>query len=398
MSTGVHGPPRAGAARPADALDVAAAAAAAHGIRRVSAVAWRDLDHDDAGGAEVHLDAVLDHWARVGLDVTLHTATVPGRPAARNRHGYRVRRGGGGVTGLVRSPWSARRHRPDAVVEAWHGINFCGPLWARGPRLAIAHHVHAREFHLVLPRPAAWAARVHEGTVSPRLYRTTPLVALSPSVRDDLVALGYAPGTITVVPPGVAAHFSPGGRRSPHPTIVTVGRLSRVKRVERVVRLAARLGAAHPGLELVVVGDGPCRAGLETAASAAGARVRFTGRVTTARLVDHYRSAWLLVSASDGEGWGMTVTEAAGCGTPAVVSDNAGHRHAVVDGVTGFVCPTDDDLVAGVARLLGDAERRAVLGRAARSRAETLTWRATAGAMLGVLVADARHRPPGRAR
>ena len=45
----------------------------------------------------------------------------------------------------------------------------------------------------------------------------------------------------------------------------------------------------------------------------------------------------MLASASVAEGWGMTITEAAACGTPAVVTDIAGHRDAVVDGVTGVL-------------------------------------------------------------
>jgi glycosyltransferase involved in cell wall biosynthesis len=379
------------------ALAAVADEAVAHGIRRVGAVAWRDLDHPDAGGAEVHLDAVLSRWAAAGLDVTLHTATVPGRPARAVRNGYRVERRGGAVTGLATSPWAARRGRPDAVVEAWHGINFCGPVWASGPRLAIAHHVHAAEFRLVLPRPAAWAACRHEATVSPRLYRRTPLVALSPSVRDDLVGLGYARSTITVVPPGVGAHFAPGGTRARHPLLLTVGRLAPVKAVGTVVTAAAALADRYPGLELVVVGDGPCRVEVEAQARRMGAPARFTGRVSDAALVDLYRSAWLLVSASAGEGWGMTVTEAAACATPAVVVDNSGHRHAVADGVTGVLCRTGADLAEGITGLLDDPGRREAMGLAAQRRADALTWDRTAADMLGVLVADARRRRAQRA-
>jgi len=387
--------PRVGEGGPGVSLDQVAVAAAGRGIRRVAAVAWRDLDHDDAGGSEVHLDAVLAAWAEAGLDVSLHVAGVPGRPGHVIRHGYRVDRRGGGVTGLLRSPWSARRARPDAVVEAWHGINFCGPVWIRGPRLGIVHHVHAPEFHHVMSRPAAWVARRHEGTVSPRLYRGTPLVALSPSVRDDLVALGYRPDRVTVVTPGVATAYRPGGAMSPTPRIVTVGRLWPIKRIDVVVRAAAMVAPRVPGLELVVVGEGPRRAELEATARELGAPVRFAGRLARAELIDLYRSAWVLATASEGEGWGMTITEAAGCATPAVVSDNAGHRHAVVDGVTGIVVHGVDGMAAGLARLLGD---RALLDRMrvdARARAERLTWASTAASMLQVLVDDADRRGPG---
>ena len=387
--------PRVGEGGPGASLDQVVAAAAERGIRRVAAVAWRDLDHEDAGGSEVHLDAVLSAWAAAGLDVTLHVARVPGLPGRVTRHGYRADRRGSGVTGLVRSPWAAGRARPDATVEAWHGINFCGPLWIRGPRLGIVHHVHAPEFHHVMSRPAAWVARRHEGTVSSRLYRGSPLVALSPSVRDDLVALGYRPEGITVITPGVAAEYSPGGALSPTPRIVTVGRLWPIKRIDVVVQAVAALAPGRPGLELVVVGDGPLRADLGTAARAAGAPVRFVGRLPRSDLIELYRSAWVLATASEGEGWGMTITEAAACGTPAVVSDNAGHRHAVIDGVTGVVCGDADGMADALDRLLGDRPVLERMGRDARACAERLTWSAAAASLLQVLVddADRRRRP-----
>lgn len=375
----------------------AVAAAREVGIRRVRAVGWRDLDHPEAGGSEVHLDAVLARWAAAGLSVTLRTAAVPGAAPASRRNGYALERRGGRITSLVRTPLAERRAREpaDAVVEAWHGINFCGPLWIAGPRLAVVHHVHAPEFHYVLPRPAAWLARRHEGTVSPRLYRRTPIVALSPSVRADLVGLGYPEAGIHVVPPGVAPAFRPGGRRAPRPQVLTVGRLWPVKHVEVLVEAVGRLRHRHPGVELVVVGEGPCRAGIEALIHELDAPVRLVGRVDQAALVAAYRSAWVLASASAGEGWGMTVTEAAACATPAVVADNTGHRHSVVDGVTGLVVSGLDALTAALDRVLTDAGLRSRLGRAAHARARDLTWEGTAAAMLDVLVADARRRQAG---
>ena len=56
------------------------------------------------------------------------------------------------------------------------------------------------------------------------------------------------------------------------------------------------------------------------------------GKLTDEELVDIYRRAWILVSASLREGWGMTVTEAGACGTPAVATRIAGHADAVDDG------------------------------------------------------------------
>jgi glycosyltransferase involved in cell wall biosynthesis len=368
------------------------------GVRRVRVVAWRDLDHPDSGGSEIHLHEILRRWAAGGLEVDLLTGRVPGQPAASERAGYRVLRAGGPLSSLVGLPLRARRAPADATIEVWHGINFAGPLWIRGPRLAIAHHVHRNEFSYVLPRPAAWAARHQEGTLSPRLYRGTPLVTLSSPARDELVALGFDADSLTVVPPGVDGRFSPGGTRSPTPLLLTVGRLWPQKRVHLVVEAMARLRDRYPSAELVVVGDGPCRSDLVALARSTRARVRFPGRVDDTELVDLYRSAWMLASASFGEGWGMTITEAAACGTPAVVSVNTGHSQSVVHGHTGLLVDMSgvsggvEGLVEAVGRVLEDTGLREGMGRNAVAHARQFDWDRVAARVLGVLAADAQRR------
>ena len=391
---------RADERRTGGALAEIAEVAASAGVRRVRVVAWRDLEHPDAGGSEIHLHEILRRWAAAGLEVTLLTGRAPGRPRRVERSGYTVLRAGSPLGSLVTLPWRARRQPADATVEVWHGINFCGPLWMRGPRVAIAHHVHRPEFGYVLPRPAAWAARHQEGTLSPRLYRGTPLVTLSEPAQAAFAELGFDPAAITVVPPGVDPRFSPapapGGGCSATPLVLTVARLWPQKRIDRLIDVMARLRHRHPRAELLVVGDGPCRAALEARAAATGAVARFAGSVPDARLVELYRSAWVLASASFGEGWGMTITEAGACGTPAVVSINTGHRQAVVDGVTGLLAADEDGLVAGLDRVLNDPVLRGRLGDGARDHARGFDWDRAATTILDVVVADAGRRARGR--
>ena len=75
--------------------------------------------------------------------------------------------------------------------------------------------------------------------------------------------------------------------------------------------------------------------------------VTFAGHISDAELVDLYRRAWLVTSASAREGWGMSITEAAACGTPAVVTRIPGHIDAVVDGETGILVDREDEAALG---------------------------------------------------
>jgi glycosyltransferase involved in cell wall biosynthesis len=87
------------------------------------------------------------------------------------------------------------------------------------------------------------------------------------------------------------------------------------------------------------------------------------------------------------EGWGLTLTEAAACGTPTVATDIRGHRSSVVDGVTGLLAPLDD-LGPTLAKVLTDHDLRRDLADAALARAKTLTWDASAVGILRALHAQ----------
>jgi glycosyltransferase involved in cell wall biosynthesis len=358
-------------------------------LNRIHIVTWRDLDDPLAGGSELHINELVKRWAASGLEITLRTGAVKGEATVVERDGYRVIRKGGRLTGLVRTPVSellARQGPRDGLVEVWHGINFLSPLWARGPRVAFAHHVHGDQFRYVLPGPAARAAEVLETKISPWLYRTTPIATLSPSNRNELVALGHAADNVHVVPPGVDPACRPGGARSPHPLVVVVGRLMPQKRVDLVADALAPLRSTYPDLELVVVGDGPDR---ERMASVLPAWARLVGWASGEEKVSWYQRAWVVASGSVAEGWNMTLTEAGACGTPSIATDIAGHSDAVIDGVTGFLTSGIDAMTQAFERLLGDAELRSTMGEAARAHAACFTWDGAADALLGLLARQA---------
>ena len=370
--------------------------AADAGLGRVHVVAWRDLDDPGAGGSELHITELAARWAAEGVDVTLVAKEVAGQPARTERQGIHVERRGGPLTVYGRNAVDARRRATrddyDGLVEVWHGVSFLAPLWSRVPTIGIAHHVHGSQFRMVLPPGLAQLAGLLEKRVYPRLYRRTPLVTLSESVKDQMVAeLGYDPAGVHVVSPGVAPSFTPGGERSPTPLVVTVGRLMPQKGVPQLVDALVGVKATHPDLEAVVVGDGPERSAVEAHVRDRGAAgwIRVAGFVEEEELVGLYRRAWLLASASQKEGWGMTVTEAGACATPAVATRIPGHDGAIVDGETGLLVDGVDGLTAGIDRLLRDPDLRDRLGAAARRHAAAHTWDRAALDTFRVLALDA---------
>lgn len=375
-----------------------AARAARAGLRRIHMLGWRDLDDVEAGGSEVHSAMIARHWTAAGLWVSMRTSAAQGRPTEVWRDGYLVSRKAGRYLVFPRSAASAvlrRTGQRDALVEVWNGMPFFSPVWDWGPKVAVVHHVHTEIWKMVLPPNLARVGDTVERILAPPFYRRTPIITVSDSTRDELVEqLHFHPDRITIIPPGIADHFSPGGEKDPTPLVLGVGRLVAMKRFELLVDAVAEVRRTRPDTRLVIVGDGHERDRLENHVRRAGAAdwVTFTGRISDDDLVDLYRRAWVVGSTSMREGWGMTLTEAAACGTPSVATRIGGHRDVIQDGVSGRLAEIGDEFNQALLQVLTDAGHRAQLTAGALARAAQLRWDNTAEAVLDVLADEAERR------
>ncbi len=373
------------------------------GMRRVHIIAWRDLDDPEAGGSELHAHRIATLWADAGIQVTTRTSAVVDQRSTIERSGYKARRSGGRYSVFPRAALEAAYlslGQIDGLVEIWNGMPFLSPLWAHVPKIVFLHHVHAEMWRMTLP---TWLARIGELTeqrLAPLVYRGTRIVTLSESSRAEIASMLKLPlENIVVVPPGVDERFSPlgPGSKTGHPLLLAVGRLVPVKRFELLLDVFSRLHERYPELEALIVGEGYKREFLQNRIDRLGAAgwIKLLGRVEDDNLVELYRRAWVLVSTSLREGWGMTVTEAAACGTPAVVTNIAGHADAVVDGETGFLVEDTHQMVDRVSRLIEDELLRRRMGAAAADRASQFTWEATAKGALIALAEEALAKQRG---
>ena len=369
--------------------------AADAGIGRIHVLAWRDLDDVEAGGSELHASAVAARWAAAGIDVVMRTSHAAGSPPRARRDGYEVVRHAGRYLIFPRAVAAellGRHGRRDALVEIWNGVPFLSPLWARGRRATWLHHVHEDMWPMVLPPKLARAGQLLERRFAPPFYRRTPIVTLSESSRAHILdRLRLPADNVHVVPPGIDPGFSPGAE-APDPTVVAVGRLMPSKNFPALLDAMAAVRHKVPNARLRIIGEGYERPNLERRLAELGAAEWCTleGRVAPEVLLEAYRSAWIVASTSRAEGWGMTLTEAAACATPAVATRIPGHTDAVVDNETGLLVDRNDELAPAMVRLLTDHDVRRRQAAAALTRSAHFSWDRTAFDTLAVLAGHPR--------
>jgi glycosyltransferase involved in cell wall biosynthesis len=105
--------------------------------------------------------------------------------------------------------------------------------------------------------------------------------------------------------------------------------------------------------------------------------VVFTGNLPTRELIRLYQNAYIYTFTSPEEDFGLGPVEAAACGVPSVVWDNAGPKETVIHGRTGFRAPpySVKELASFHRRLLENPTLRDEMGERAREYSgKKFTW------------------------
>jgi len=149
-------------------------------------------------------------------------------------------------------------------------------------------------------------------------------------------------------------------------SIIFVGRLIIWKGVDTLIYAINHIKDIYPGIELIIVGDGPERLRLETLVMNLELKkiVRFTGKVSDDTLNKFYDLSQIFVLPSkphEGivmEGLGVVLLEAMASGVPVIGSKTGGIPDIIADGINGLLVPPGDPeaLASAIMKILNNHE------------------------------------------
>lgn len=341
-----------------------------------------------AGGAERALVSLLPALQRRGHSCAVAALTGPLTLASELEaagikvHSLDLRHRWDVDRGIRRLAKLARLERYDIL----HGHLFFGGLYVSASRLLLPQARRAVTFHNLgydsLPANNGWRRiRKRLDGVLMRRCIDRP-IAVSQAVADHYAAHLGVRGT-AVVHNGIdiaAVERAGVGDRTTilselglDPTadlLVAVGRLVPEKGYPDLLAAIEKLGRTRAGVQLVILGDGPLRAQVETAVQ----ELRLACPVVVAGYRSHDETiaivacADVLVSASTHEGFAIAIAEAMAVGTPVVATCVGGVPELVADAAV-LVRPGDPAAMASaIASLLEDVPRRRDLAERGRRR------------------------------
>lgn len=118
----------------------------------------------------------------------------------------------------------------------------------------------------------------------------------------------------------------------------------KVKNVPMLLRTAKRVAESHANVQFVIAGEGELEAGLKELAKSLGIadNVHFIGRCTDVPALLSISTICVLTSFA--EGFSNSIIEYMAAGKPVVATNVGGAAEAIIEGETGCLVASDDDI------------------------------------------------------
>ncbi len=348
---------------------------------------WKDLSHPHAGGAELVNEELAKRLVADGHEVTFIVGGYKNAsPEEISPAGYKVIRVGGHYSLY----WQAFRYYngnlkgwADLIIDEINTVPFFAKYYAKEPVIMFAHMLCRKVWFYQLPLPLSLIGYLAEPLYL-RLINAGSIITVSDSTRQDLLRAGFKLKNVHIISEGIQMsplpQLPPLRSKSQPPAILSFGHMRPMKRTLHQIEAFNLAKQYVSDLQLWIAGDTAGRYGqkvLRTIQNSPYADdITYHGPLSPNKRLVLMREAHLILQTSIKEGWGLTVTEAASQGTPAVVYDADGLRDSVRHGETGLITEQNNPqhLANAIVTLLTNPKLYTATRKAAWQWSKTITF------------------------
>lgn len=350
---------------------------------------WRDIKNPEAGGAEIYTHEVTKRLVEAGHEVVLLSSTFHGGKKEEEIDGVRVARVGNKYMIYFKAhQYYESNNNYDIIIEGINTVPFLSPMYAKSkPKIIIVYQINRELQFSLFPFPISVFMFFGEHLFW-KYYassRNSIYVTISKSAKEELERL-IDERSVVVAEPGLDyEYFSAGDRqaRSCFPFILYLNRVVPYKNPKHLIQAFCEVKKIVPEAKLYI---GGCRRTKYeqhlknlTHTIKIHEAVVFYDYLSNPMKREYMQKAWVHVLPSTKEGWGISVMEAASCGTPTIAYDVSGLRDSVKNGETGVLVPFGNikALTEAIIKIIEDNELRSVMSAKAREWATNFSWSKT---------------------
>lgn len=317
---------------------------------------WRDIKNPEAGGAEVHLHEIFKRIAEKGHEIILISSKFDDCKDSEIVDKINIIRIGNKYNFNFIVPYyyltQLKNEKFDIVIDDISKIPLCTPIYIKKPLIGIVHHIHGNTLFKELPFIMASYVWLLEILLIP-LYKNKKMISVSNSTKQELIKMGIPDKNINVIHNGYDYNGSTPVENSKAkiPTIMYVGRVKAYKQLDHLIRAFKIVRNKIKNCKLIIAGKGEKEYLKDMAIDLdLDSFVTFHDEISEEEKFKLLHEAWLFISPSMKEGWGITVIEANACGTPAIGYNVPGLRDSIKNGYNGLLVEEGD--IKGLAEMI----------------------------------------------
>jgi len=346
---------------------------------------WKDRQHPLAGGAEVVNEELIRRLVADGHQVTAVVGGFPGCEPEEMVDGYRVIRLGNAYTVYLHAWRYYRAHLQgwaDLVIEEVNTIPFFTRFYVHEQKLLFFHQLCRRIWFYQMIPPFNLLGFLAEPLYLRMLAAGGKVVTVSESTKQDLARYGFNRGEIELISEGISikpvANLNSVEKYN-EPTLLSFGAVRAMKRTLHQVQ-AFEIAKLHiPRLKLRVAGKLNGRYGKKVWRAIMKSRfsddIEYVGEATPAQREELMQRSHLIMQTAVKEGWGLTITEAASQGTPAVAYNVDGLRDSIRNNETGIITDCNPSALAqGIVNALRDEQAYTAMRKSAWRWSQDITF------------------------